>query len=81
VPAKKKQRFTTLEDRVGSRVALDVDKVEAVWFAPVVPGYTPKRLIVQLPGGQIEVSEAEAAHVLGLLSVKREELEEEQEIA
>ena len=81
MPAKKKHRFTMLDDRVGLRVAIDVDKIEALWFAPVVPGYTPKRLIVQLPGGQIEVSEDEAAHVLGLLSVEREELEEEKEMA
>jgi len=78
--ATKKQRFVTLSTGAGSRMAIDLSKVEMVRFAQSVPGvpeeYT-RRLVLQLPGGPLEVAWYEADRVLELLGVDVHELEEE----
>ena len=84
---KKQQRFTTLATSSGYRIGVDLEKVESVRFAPLLPGmpeYSP-HLVLGLSARELWVSEDDTERVLELLGIEAasldlvEETEEETE--
>jgi hypothetical protein len=71
----KKERFITVQNAAGTRVALAIDKVEQVSYE-VVRAALGKHLVLRLPSSNVAVAHEEQERVLSALGVKDLETEE-----
>ncbi len=73
----KKEKFITVQNAGGNRVAIAIDKVEQASFE-TVRGVLNKHLVLRLPSSNVAVCHEEQERVLGVLGIK--DLKEEKEV-
>jgi hypothetical protein len=71
----KKEKFITVQNAAGTRVAVALDKVEQVSFE-TVRAAQGKHLVLRLPSANVAVCHEEEERVLGALGIKDLETEE-----
>jgi hypothetical protein len=65
----KKEKFLTIQNAAGTRVAVAIDKVEQASYE-VVRAAASKHLVLRLPSANVAVCHDEQERVLGALGIK-----------
>ena len=65
----KREKFLTIQNAAGTRVAVALDKVEQASYE-TVRGVLSKHLVLRLPSSNVAVCHEEEERVLGALGIK-----------